>query len=198
MDGVDPALVREHLDRLESRYEAPDPVGWTIYRGRRVEWLGRPGFMVRVTPDIVHATAGNLFDWDQVAATALYMQNGGAMFRAPPAHVEYPVDARRVADTQRADARGELFQTDGMTRPFTTGDDDLDEALCENLLPLDAELEDQLAKGGGDLAVLTFGLRNGNHRTYAAFIAGEPFVWVELTNPIDIQQYRTEFGLELE
>jgi hypothetical protein len=153
-----PSETQRLLKRLESGVEAPKPGSGDVYVGKKVIWLGRAGEMVRVTADELRATPDNLFDLSQLVATATYMKEGGAVFEAPPARVDGVVDEAFVDDTKSYQADGELFKYAGMTRAFTKG----------------------------DLGTLVFSLRNGNHRAFAAFLAGEPFVWIWIKGERDL------------
>lgn len=211
-DRLDPSEVERWLGVFEGRTQAPGLRGYDFRSGERVTWFGEGPHLVRVSWDQVRATPGNIFDWSEIEAMARYMRAGGTGFHAPPARVEHPVDPEWVGDTQQAARRNELFDTDGMTRPLTTGDAELDEYLrdrddlqrtlkrMQEKAPRDPDtreakaqmkaLEKRVAAAvrakKGDLGTLIFQLRNGNHRAAAAQIVGEPFLWVHVLNPEDL------------
>lgn len=172
----------------------PDEDEGDVYRGRRVRWLGQEGRMVRLDWDQVYSMQLNIFDPSRVAAFAEMIRQGyEPVLHAPPARFTY-VDSGDVAETQQAWARGELG-IDGMTRPYTTGDDDLDEFLRDpdefveqwadddqDETAMRAEMEERAQKAEeeqeGDLGKIVAQLRDGNHRAFGAQLAGEPYVWV--------------------
>lgn len=176
-----------------------------VYRGRRVSWLGHQGRMLRLSWEEIHPVAGNIFYPDKLATYAAFMEESDAPVPAPAGWVGGRITAQDVAESQEAFARDELFESHGMTRPFTTGDDDLDEylrdrremkqrlkklarddeeheeisAIIEEMEPLVEAAEE---RGDGDLGRVTVTLRDGNHRAYAAYLNGEPYVWVYITH----------------
>jgi len=188
----------------ELREQETDSIFDEEYTGRRVTWLGTEGRMVRLTWDEVHPVPGNIFDADKLVTYLEFMKESDSPVPAPAGWVGHAIDADDVAETQEAYARDELFDSHGMTRPFTTGDDDLDEYLrdrremkwlLKKLSRGDEEYEDISAvieemeplveaaeeRGDGDLGRVTVTLRDGNHRAYAAYLNGEPYVWVYIT-----------------
>lgn len=174
--------------------EMPDEDEGDVYRGRRVRWLGRTGKMLRLDWDQVYSMQLNVFEPSKVATFAEMIRQGyEPVLQAPIADVTW-VDADSVAETQQAWARGELT-TDGMTRPYTTGDDDLDEFLRDpdEFIQMWAEDEDDETtmraemtnrieqaeeQQTGDLGKVVAQLRDGNHRAFGAQLAGEPHVWL--------------------
>lgn len=181
--------------------ERADDEGWfdfdidpeQRYSGDRVDWVGVPGRMMRFEWDQVQATQLNPFDPAKVASFAKMMRDGGVTAEAPDGMLTV-VDLEDVKESQRSeDTVGEY----GMTRPFTTGDDDLDEYLKdpeEFLMYYAADEDDEMViradmtvraeeaidKGEGDLGKIVVFLRDGNHRAMAAQIAGESSLWVKV------------------
>lgn len=174
--------------------EMPDEDEGDVYRGRKVRWLGQEGRMIRLDWDQVHAMQLNEFEPSKVATFAEMIRQGyEPVLGAPPAYLTW-VDSDSVAETQQAWARGELA-VDGMTRPYTTGDDDLDEFLRdpdefirmwaedeEDETTMRAEMTHRVEQAEeqqtGDLGKVVAQLRDGNHRAFGAQMAGEPHVWV--------------------
>lgn len=189
-----------------------------VYAGDKMLWVGIPGRMMRLGWDQVHAFLGNPFDTDKVAAYAQLYREGDAhgnepLVYAPPAMLSI-VTLQDVRESQEAALHGELFETHGMSRPFTTGDTELDEYLAdtEGFIETYADDEDDEAaihssmtlraeeaieEGLGDLGKLTAQLRDGNHRAFAAQIVGEPFLWV-IVRGIDSEDDLRRLGLRYE
>lgn len=175
-----------------------------VYAGRCVRWAGKEGQMMRLPWDQVHAVALNPFDPVKVATFAELIRQCGAdgekpLLYAPPAIVT-PVTLDDVVGSQEAEARDELFASYGTGRPYTTGDEELDEYLADPDLFVetyaadddDAEAiradmveraEEAVQTKSGDLGKLVGQLRDGNHRAMAAQLAGEPYVWVGVVDP---------------
>jgi hypothetical protein len=170
-----------------------------VYTGKRVRWVGLQGRMLRLPWDQVRAFEGNPFDIDKMVAFAQLLREGDSdgrppLLYAPPARVN-KVDLWDVEESHRAEARGELFDCFGTTRPFTTGDDELDEYLRDPEEFIEAHAADEeheaqiradmaergaeaLENGDGDLGKVVAQLRDGNHRAFGAQLAREPYVWV--------------------
>lgn len=189
-------LLREDEPDEDSLYED------SIYHERQIRWVGVPGKMYRASWDEVHAFPGNPFDPEKIAAIREVIREGHssgdkAVLYAPPA-LTSRVDLTDVAESQRAERDGELFESYGMSRPYTTGDDELDEYLVDpeeyvlgQVIDWDDEDEkravhaemtaraaEALASGDGDLGSVSVQLRDGNHRAFAAQLEGESYVWV--------------------
>lgn len=172
----------------------------SLYQGKNVSWVGTPGRMMKLDWDQLQATQGNPFDVDKLATYAELIRDGQygdkALMDAPPAMVT-SIGLDDVVESREADQRQELFDSHGMTRPFTTGDDELDEFLTDPRTFLEEYADDEddaatiqadmteraeeaVADGDGDLGKLVGYLRDGNHRAFAAQLAGEPDVWVQV------------------
>jgi len=196
---ADPRLLE--LVRDERWFPQEDEVDEeSVYEGRHVSWVGTPGRMFRLRWNEVQATQGNPFDADKVGTYAELIREaryGDRVFMdAPPAMVHF-VGLDDVAESQEAERNGELFDSHGMTRPFTTGDDELDEFLVDPSLFLEQyaadeddvatiqadmteRAEEAVARCEGDLGRVVGYLRDGNHRAFAAQLAGEPDLWVQI------------------
>ena len=190
LDMLERAVEEGWLDRDAS----PDE----LYSGHNVEWIGRPGHMLRVEWDQVQTTHLNPFVSRKVATFARMMSdpNINVVAKAPPAMVT-SVSLDDVAESQKAEADDELLASYGMTRPFSSGDDELDEYLAgpETFLEYyaadedDADVitadmtvrsEEAISKCEGDLGNIVVYLRDGNHRAMAAQLSGEPDLWVDV------------------
>jgi hypothetical protein len=190
--SVDDGLLGELASAMPDPNESdPDEV----YSGRDVRWLGLSGRMYCARWDQVHATPGNQFDGDKLATfAALFEENPGILIEASPAQATV-IGRRDVQESQRSARDSELFVTFGMSRPLTTGDEDLDAYLIDpkqyirdnvydvdDAKELEADLLERLGEAEkqrrGDLGKYVFQLRDGNHRAFAAQLAGEPYVWL--------------------
>lgn len=209
--GEEPDYSSELWDQIreEGWFEEPEDVDEDeLYHGRNVVWRGTPGRMLRLDWDQVQATQGNPFDADKVGTFAEIIREGRygdkPVMGAPPAMLTL-VDLDDVAESQQAAQQHELFESYGMTRPFTTGDAELDEFLADESLYLEqyaaddedrvviesemtARAEDAIARQEGDLGTIVGYLRDGNHRAFAAQLAGEPDLWVQVrADPGDLE-----------
>jgi hypothetical protein len=171
-----------------------------VYEGQNVSWVGRPGRMLRVQWDEIQATQGNPFDADKVGTYAEIIRDGRYGFKAlvgAPKAMVHSVGLDDVVESREAQQRDELFDSHGMTRPFTTGDEELDEYLTDpetfleryaadedDAAVIQADMteraEEAVSDGDGDLGNVVAYLRDGNHRAFAAQLAGEPDVWVQV------------------
>lgn len=208
--------VDEEIVSLLEEEGPPDEDDGTVYNGRRVRWLGDEGRMFKARWDQVHPVAGNIFYEGKLPAFVDYarglIRSGDKpLWRAPAGWVSGPVDAQDVEESQQSAALGpdDLYHGYGMTRPFTTGDEELDEYLAERadikrrlkkaqdddadedyeraeleerVADMEARLKEAERKNSGDLGTVTIQLRDGNHRAYSAYLIGEPYVWVYITS----------------
>jgi hypothetical protein len=213
LDGV-ARLVEEAeaetLDDFEAYYpasasgELAEDVGDAeLYAGRDVVWIGSPGRMVRVDPAYVRHIEGNIFYGDKLAAVVAGIR--AAEDRVPfvaPYGQATKIGLQDIAESQ------EYWEDEGLDRPLTTGDEDVDAYLVDAAgyldhfgEPGDEEYEEAkqemdeavaaLEKGDGDFGEWTFVVRDGNHRAFGALIAGEPYVWMILTDN-DYQDLREQ------
>lgn len=192
---VDPQMLEQALDEGWLNKDAdPDE----IYSGHRVDWVGRQGHMLRVEWDQLQTTQLNPFDPKKVAVFAEMMRDPNiSVVAGAPAGMATSVGLDDVAESQKAEVDGELLESHGMTRPFSTDDEELDEYLAdpETFLEYyaadedDADVimadmtvrgEEAISKCSGDLGNIVVYLRDGNHRAMAAQLAGEPDVWVDV------------------
>lgn len=137
----------------EYGWKEPDEDDWKdAYPAKgsryRTRWLADEGHMVWLTWDQVHAMQGNQFDGGKVAALVEAIKRGGATLEPPIASLSI-VTKDDVRESQEAAERDELFDSYGTTRPY---DED-------------------------DIGKITVQLRDGNHRAFAAQIAGEHGLW---------------------
>jgi hypothetical protein len=198
---VDEALV----DTMQDEGWLPDEEDTDpgdVYNGRKVRWVGSEGRMMKLDWDQVQAAPGNLFVPGKVGAFAELIRFGDRdgnkpFIYAPPVMLS-DVTLDDIVESWQAAARHELFDTHGMTRPFTTGDEELDEFLVDPEDYLDtyadeddeendeaairadmAERQKEAVEGKeGDLGKITAQLRDGNHRAFGAYLADEPDLWV--------------------
>jgi hypothetical protein len=168
--------------------------GQKLYRGKKVAWIGEPGRMLKLGWDQVKPVQGNIFDPGKVAGFYEKIEAAAAAgktmtFSAPPAWLFF-VNHDDVAQTQH-DVRHRPMdlEYERLTRPYTTGDDELDAhlaaVLADNpgggLAPADrARVKAVERKKKGDLGQVKAQLRDANHRAFAAQLAGEPYLWVQV------------------
>jgi hypothetical protein len=123
-----------------------------LYRGRKVSWIGEPGIMLRIDADNVVPMMGNMWGPDHFACVYEYIKNeSNPVLSAGPARI-YEVGEIDVTETQQAEEEGTLGEDGGMSRPWE--DRDVGELYAQML--------------------------DGNHRAFAAILAGEPYVWVRV------------------
>jgi len=191
---VDPSVVEEVHGWLPEREEVDVS---DLFWGRRVGWAGTQGRMLKLPWDQITASPGNPFDPEKVSAFRdLILSGERPIFYAPPARL-MRVGLDDVAESLAAEREGELFESLGTSRPYTTGDDELDEFLAdpEDYLDTYAEDEDEaetirahmtvlaeeaIDEQSGDLGKLVAYLRDGNHRAFGAQLANEDEIWVTI------------------
>lgn len=182
------ASSRESRPRLDEYY--PQSAHGTVevysnrelYPGNRVLWAGIPGRMIKVDPRYIQHIDGNIFDPDKIRAVVSGIQNARnpVIFHAPYGTMS-KIDKTTIEESiQYADYN----QGD----PLTTGDRTVDQYLLE---PEEfneeeqAELEEELAwleeAGAGDFGKWIATIRDGNHRAFGSILAGEPHVWMMLS-----------------
>jgi hypothetical protein len=165
-----------------------------LYYGRNVIWDGYEGRMIRAYPDYTQHIWGNIFDADKLAAVVSGIDEAEdrLVFTAPYGTASR-IDLETVAESQSG------WEDDGLDRPYTTGDDELDRFLLDEAEVLDEygepgdedrdeaaqDLRERLSEAvrddEGDLGQWVVTIRNGNHRGFGAFLAGEPYVYVMLS-----------------
>lgn len=204
-DADDPLFDASHLsvdvdssllDDVRSWLPEEDQVDEDeIYWADRVGWIGTPGRMMKLPWDRVQAYPGNPFDSEKASAFRDLIRSGERPLIYAPAAKLHRIALDDVRESQEAARRDELFVSQGMTRPFTTGDDELDEFLAdeEDYLETYAEDEDDeeairaemtllaeqaIDEQAGDLGKIVAYLRDGNHRAFGAQLAGEDDVWL--------------------
>ena len=170
---------------------------YELYHGRRVRWIGYQGEMLKVKADYVRHIEGNIFSPDKLAAVVEGVDQGdsnGEKVAFYPAYGQATViglDDVRESIQYAAD--------EGLDRPYTTGDDELDAYLVDPKQAMDdagttkAAFEKRLkavvSKRTGDLGELAVTVRDGNHRAFGALLAGEPYIYVRLYDN-DMQDIR--------
>jgi hypothetical protein len=163
------------------------------YFVRDVVWIGDKGKMVRADPDYMQHIWGNIFDENKVAAVAMAV-------RQHPKRIYFyaPYGTASRIDLQAVKESIEYAEDEGLDRPYTTGDDELDEYLAdpethldaygapgdeeydEEKRDMDAQLKQAVEDGDGDLGEWVVTVRDGNHRAFGAILGGEPYVYVRL------------------
>jgi hypothetical protein len=200
-------LAEEGWGELEDYYPATaagemEVFDQNLYRGRNVIWDGIDGRMVRVDPDYITHIWGNIFDADKLAAVAngIRLADDRLVFTAPYGTVSVVTPGSIRESIEYAD-------DEGLDRPLSTGDGDLDawivspeaylEAYIGRAEDYDTEAEfvaermdrerimnellaEAVEDAWGDLGELTFTVRDGNHRAFGALVAGEPYIWMIL------------------
>lgn len=185
-----------------------------IYNGRKVRWVGTEGRMMKLDWDQIHAAPGNPFEPGKVLAFAELIGSGDKpLINAPPVLLS-DVTLDDVEESLHALAREELFASHGMTRPFTAGDEELDEYIAnpddyietyaaddDDADTIRADMteraDEAVEQNLGDLGKITAQLRDGNHRAYGAYLAGEPDLWVIVRGASDMKRLGlTEDDLE--
>ncbi len=164
-------------------------------------WVGNGADMIRVPRAYTSAREDNIFDFEKLAAVrdAVANKSGERLYFHAPYAQAMRISEDEVALSQQTAARETmlLFTELGVTRPFTTGDDELDEYLLdkdefliENASRSSRALRSKMARAmesrlvvasklpQSDLGKLWVRLRDGHHRVFGAFMAGETWAWV--------------------
>jgi len=175
----DPSEYYEDMDeRDKGSYE-------DTYCVRDVCWVGERGRMVRVSQDQIYPIQGNEFDQTKYNAviSKIRQSEGQTYFYAPYGDMSLI----NVDDIKESIEYGDDY---GLSRQLTTGDEDLDQFLVsdeedyeeEELAVLQESLAYAISNQDGDIGNLMFQVRDGNHRAFGAFGAGEPYIWVMLSS----------------
>lgn len=181
---------------LDSDVIGPADLYWT----RGAGWVGTAGTMLRVDVDHLAAMPGNPFDPVKLVSFAALITEGvRPVWYAPTARVS-TVELCDVAETQRSFRDEELYVTHGVTRPFTTDDEELDAYLmdpegyieenadwydggaAELVHDMRVAMADVVTGNLGDVGKLVAVLTDGNHRAFAAQLAHDSHVWVHVLN----------------
>jgi len=163
-----------------------------LYTARNVIWDGQEGRMVRVDREYVQHISGNIFDPGKLAAVvAGVVEHPDKVCFTAPYGTMSKIDLQTVKESLQ-------YEDDEVT--FTTGDEDLDaylkdsdEYLEDYGLPEDEEYQERkqemdealaqaVADDDGDLGAWVFTVRDGNHRTFGALLADEPYIWAMLSD----------------
>lgn len=210
-----------------------------LYRGRNVVWIGQNGRMIQALPDYTYPIDGNIFYDDKIQTVESIIQdsNDYVYFYAPYGEASI-ITLNDVAESIQ-------YEGDISHRAWTTGDEDLDEYVANeldwiewNFEPESSIFTEDLLKfvksnnlddfkkfliedegwdeedfeegfedavtdlsslrnlinemetlkkeavqsNSGDLGKISVQIRDGNHRAFGAFAAGEPYVWVMLSD----------------
>jgi hypothetical protein len=164
-------------------------------------WIGTKGRMFRADPDYMQHIWGNIFDEDKLAAVVKGIVNG-----EDRVHFYAPYGTISKIDIQSIIESLQYAEDEGLDRPYTTGDEELDLFLLdpdellyeltseepgddfweEEKKRLEEELQEAVDSESGDIGQWAVTIRDGNHRAFGAAIAGEPYIWVL----IDDNQYQ--------
>jgi len=179
--------------------------GQRLYHGEHVSWIGWPGRILKLGWDQVKPRQGNIFYPEKLAHFLGLIRSANAAgkrlrFPAPPAFILHRVDIDDVAERQaQAMYLPDDIAYDNLTRPYSSGDEGLDEYLAnpdgyiekhtfygdeDGAEEIRADMAERKARAvhaqTGDLGNIVADLRDGNHRAFAAQLAGEPYVWVHV------------------
>lgn len=174
-----PQSANEEIDAAEEG---------TPYYGRRVIWVGEEGKMLRVGKDYAMHIAGNIFYGKKLNAIAEWIKDGNRpVFHAPYGEAMV-VDTLLIQESQRAFNHD---NEDGVDRPLSTGDDDLDQYLLDPQEYIEVHgaapenLHERLTAaekaGEGDYGALIVTIRDGNHRAFGSLLGGEPYIFVRMS-----------------
>jgi hypothetical protein len=156
--------------------------GYMLYYGRNVIWMGFEGEMIRVDPEYMTHLSGNIFYEDKLAAVVdgIRKSRDRVIFRAPWGNVAI-IDVTDVTESQQN------WEEEGIERPLTTGDDELDRWLVtpeefdrSETREMKRMLREAVREGSGDLGSFRYNIRDGNHRAFGAVIAGEPYIYMRV------------------
>lgn len=180
----------------------------TIYYGRNVAWVGTEGKMLKVTKEYAYPIEGNIFYSDKLAKVRNgILESPDRVYFYAPYGMATKIDLQAVKESIE-------HQDDINHRPWTTGDDELDEYLVdpESALSIydpeenpeeyeeakrdfEKRLKDAVNNNEGDLGEWAVQIRDGNHRAFGAFLAGEPYIWVAIADN-QLQELDYHPGLE--
>jgi hypothetical protein len=170
---------------------------YSLYYGRKVIWDGEGGKMVKIKPEYVIPTFGNVWDADKLAAVVKgILQSPDRVILEAPYGDADKIDLQSVKESLEY-AGQEL----GEEYAYTTGDEELDRYLLdpeevleeyadledepddyqEAKVELESRLQDAVDNNKGDLGEWEFTLRDANHRTFGAILAGEPYIYGMIT-----------------
>lgn len=166
---------------------------FSLYRGRNVIWDGEEGKMIKINPEYVIPTFGNVWDSDKLSAVVRGVQQSE----------DYTTFEAAYGDVDKIDLQTvkESIEYEEEQYRLTTGDEELDRYLVdpEEVLEeyadreeepeeyleakndLDERLKEAENNNEGDLGEWQFTLRDGNHRIFGAILAGEPYIYGMIT-----------------
>ena len=177
--------------------EYPTPP-YTKYYGRNVIWLGSEGHMFRADPEYITHIDGNIFYPEKLGAVVAGIRDGEERIGFVPGYAQISkVEPINVKESI------EYAEDEGLDRPYTTGSEVLDQWLVEpdnafedhawdyeeldsdeELMQeefdviMEAKLAEAVENEDGDLGAWAVDIRDGNHRSFGALLAGEPYVYV--------------------
>lgn len=168
-----------------------------VYYGKNVTWVSNMGDKVAQIPAYyVTMMPGNIMDSNKLSKFYHIIKNQeNPIFELPFADI-YQIDLQDIIETQREYKKGHIDWY-GMSEPWSTGNQELDEFIAtpegdyddlfspysdeEYRQELIEELE-SLQPGNGDLGAYYAQVRDGNHRTFAAISAGEPYIYFRVSD----------------
>jgi hypothetical protein len=136
-----------------------------LHRVRAVTWVGTKGYLVPIPVENVNFMEGNTWGFGHAAGLLEGIRDGSNRVLEVPVARVWRVRARDVKQTEKYERDGELSYQTGMTEPWTR-----------------AEIGQYHAQ-----------LLDGNHRAAAAMIAGDPFVYVYVTENSRDEIYKKDF-----
>ena len=148
------------------------------YYGRNVIWDGIDGRMLRVYPRYARVMPENIFDPDKLAAVrdGITYADDRVVFTAPYGEATVIGPSEIKESIELADEYPDFVLTTGdieldswLEDPETYRDEDQQEFM--------QDLNKAMARGDGDLGKILVTMRDGNHRAFGAFLAGEPYIY---------------------
>lgn len=170
------------------------------YRGNNVIWIGTPGKMIRVDSNAIYPIEGNIFNSEKISQIASKIINSE---KKTILYAPYGVATKVDIDNIRESIEYSEATHKEDPSVLTTGNDELDEYILnkkeyfENLglskdddpeeyleeeARLEEELKNAISSNDGDIGRIIFQIRDGNHRAFGAVAAGEPYIWVSVSD----------------
>lgn len=189
LDSMDPVSLSEFYE-LSHHGELEPGFGEDVFWSGGVGWIGDKDRMVRVKAKYCHSIFGNVFDPRKLKAVQLAIQSGQQpIFRAAYGIVG-KIDLYYVAESIA------YAEDNHWDRPYTTGDEELDEYIVrvyeegedeeyaaagsgfEDIEDARLTLEQAFEEQWGDIGELEVQVRDGNHRVMGAILAGVEYIWI--------------------